>query len=263
MTAAEPGAVDRLLDELFDELAGSGAAVRRALTEAEDHLAAAVADAMARGLTRAEAEAEAVSRFGAARPFATRLRTVYQGPAATLRQTIAGAGLVVAVGLLAVGLSGLVAEALGRAFGPAFVAGDAADVTYTAQRCTDFFEYFPDAGTCAQAAALHHWGEVVEYRVAAGVLGLLALLGWWSARRTLWRGPAWRPSAPVVGIVLVALFGVSGLGLIGLSSLQIVFGQTAGTGADLSAGVVAMGLALVVGVRLMPRTAPRMHHPGS
>jgi hypothetical protein len=45
----------------------------------------------------------------------------------------------------------------------------------TPQRCAEFLEYFPNAGGCEQAAALHHWGEVVEYRVAVGVLGLLVL----------------------------------------------------------------------------------------
>jgi hypothetical protein len=42
-------------------------------------------------------------------------------------------------------------------------------MTYTSQRCAEFLEYFPNAGGCEQAAALHHWGEVVEYRVAVGV----------------------------------------------------------------------------------------------
>ncbi len=44
------GPVDAYLDELFDRLAGTGAAGWRALTEAQDHLAAAAADERQRGL---------------------------------------------------------------------------------------------------------------------------------------------------------------------------------------------------------------------
>jgi hypothetical protein len=80
-----------------------------------------------------------------------------------------------AVGLVAIGASGLVAELLGRLFGAGFVAGDLPGVTYTGQRCAQYLEYFPNAGGCEQAATLHHWGEVVEYRVAVGVVGAFVL----------------------------------------------------------------------------------------
>jgi hypothetical protein len=68
-------------------------------------------------------------------------------------------------------------------------------------------EYFPDAGGCARAAVLHHWGEVVEYRVAVGVLGLpvLGAAMLWRRRRRgrqprYWASsptgspPRWRPA---------------------------------------------------------------------
>ena len=56
--------IERYLDELFDQLAGTSAAGRRALMEAEYHLRAAAADAITRGLPEDQAEHEAVSRFG-------------------------------------------------------------------------------------------------------------------------------------------------------------------------------------------------------
>ena len=56
--------IEWYLDELFDQLAGTGAAGRRALKEAEYHLRATAADAMTRGLPEDQAEHEAVSRFG-------------------------------------------------------------------------------------------------------------------------------------------------------------------------------------------------------
>jgi hypothetical protein len=56
--------IEWYLDELFDQLAGTGAAGRRALMEAEYHLRTTAADAMARGLPEDQAGHEAVSRFG-------------------------------------------------------------------------------------------------------------------------------------------------------------------------------------------------------
>jgi len=56
--------IERYLDELFDQLAGTGAAGRRALLEAEYHLRAVAADAITRGLSQDQAEHEAVGRFG-------------------------------------------------------------------------------------------------------------------------------------------------------------------------------------------------------
>jgi hypothetical protein len=43
--------------------------------------------------------------------------------------------LLGAVGLVAIGASGPLAELLGRLFGPAFVAGDLPGMTYTAAVC--------------------------------------------------------------------------------------------------------------------------------
>ncbi len=56
--------VDQYLDRLFDRLSGTGAAGRRALAEAEDHLRLAAADGEAAGMATEQAEAEAVRRFG-------------------------------------------------------------------------------------------------------------------------------------------------------------------------------------------------------
>ena len=71
--------IEWYLDELFNQLAGTGAAGRRALMEAEYHLRATAADATARGLPEDQAEHEAVSRFGPAALMARKLRSA-QGP---------------------------------------------------------------------------------------------------------------------------------------------------------------------------------------
>ena len=71
--------IEWYLDELFDQLAGTGAAGRRALMEAEYHLRTAAAGAMARGLPEDQAEHEAVSRFGPSALVARKMRSA-QGP---------------------------------------------------------------------------------------------------------------------------------------------------------------------------------------
>jgi len=69
--------IERYLDELFDRLAGQGAAGRRALAEAEDHLRAAAADAVASGLPADQAEHDAVTRFGSPAMVARRMRSAH------------------------------------------------------------------------------------------------------------------------------------------------------------------------------------------
>jgi hypothetical protein len=238
--------VERLLDDLFDRLAGSGSAGRRALAEAEDHLRSSVDEGLARGLDQNQAEEQAVRRFGSPARIAGELRLAHQGIGALLRGAFVGAWLIGAVALIAIGLSGLLNEAFGRIFGPGFVAGDRSGVTYTPDRCADYFEYDPTAASCGDAAAFHHWGEVVEGRVAVGVLGLLALGAWGIARRLILRGPNWSVPTGYVAAVLAAMFGAAGVLLTGVSVMSIAFGERSGVGVNLSDGLVAALAALVV-----------------
>jgi hypothetical protein len=125
-------------------------------------------------------------------------------------------------------------------------------VTYTTQRCAEYLEYFPDAGSCAQAAALHHWGEVVEYRVAVGVLGLLVLGGF-----LLWRRRPDQQDPRYLGVlpdgfsatVATSLYGVAAAALALLSLDAFLVGGD-GTGQWLSAAIVAAAMAAVHGVSL-------------
>src|SRR5215217_2487440 len=142
--------IEGYLDRLLGHLRGSAHDVRRILAETEEHLRDATAELVAAGAGEEEAERRAIERFGdpraVARRFSARLAPV---PPAAVAAELAGT-----------------AELLGRLYGPGFVAGDLPGVTYTRERCAEFLEYFPHAGGCEQAATLHHWGEVVEYRVA-------------------------------------------------------------------------------------------------
>ena len=86
--------IECYLDELSGQLAGTGAAGRRALMEAEYHLRATAADAKARGLPEDQAGHEAVSRFG---------------PPALVARTLRSAGRLnraVSTGWLLAGLAG-------------------------------------------------------------------------------------------------------------------------------------------------------------
>ena len=176
--------IEDYLDRLLMQLRGSTKDVRRILSETEEHLRDATSEMMAAGASQEEAQRRAIARFGdpwtVARRFSSRLSPVPSW--AVLAELVRTATLLGAVALIAIGASGAIAELFGRLFGASFVAGDLPGVTYTPERCADFLEYFPRAGTCARAAALHHWGEVVEYRVAAGMLGLFVLAGY-----VLWR----------------------------------------------------------------------------
>lgn len=238
--------IDAYLDELFDRLAGTGAAGRRALAEAEDHLRAASDEAVVAGADPDAAEKAAVARFGPASRVAAGLQVVHNGPAALVRQAFVGCWLVGGLTFLAIGLSGAIAYAFGRLFGIVFVSGDVSGITYTPGRCADFAEYHPEAATCAAAAAAHHFDEVVGYRGTAGVLGALALLALWLARRYTPLGTSrWTPPRGTLVTVVIALFGLAAGVTLGPPVMAAAFGAgTDGLGAQLSAGLVSAVVAL-------------------
>jgi hypothetical protein len=258
--------IEGYLDQLLGHLRGSTHDVRRILAEAEEHLRDAAAELVAAGVSEEEAQRRAIERFGnppaVARRFSARLAPVPPAAvAAELARSVVSLG---GVALVAIGASGLLAELLGRLLGPGFVAGDLPGMTYTPQRCAEFLEYFPDAGGCEQAAALHHWGEVVEYRVAVGVLGLLVLGGF-----LLWRrGQGGRPPE-YLGVLpdgfaataATSLYGVATavLALEGLEALLVAGGD--GAGQWLSGAVVALAMAVLYGVSLYRTVLARGARP--
>ena len=225
--------IEGYLDRLLGHLRGSAHDVRRILAETEEHLRDATAELVAAGAGEEEAQRRAIERFGdpraVARRFSARLAPVPS--TAVVAELGTTAVLLGGVGLVAIGVSGLVAELLGRLFGPGFVAGDLPGVTYTPERCAEFLEYFPDAGGCEQAAAIHHWGEVVEYRVAAGVLGLLVLGAFLLWRRRA-RPPQYLGVLPdgFAATVATSLYGLAAavLAVESLDALLVAGGDGAG-----------------------------------
>ena len=255
--SADP--VEGYLDRLLGHLRGSAHDVRRILSEAEEHLRDATVELVAAGASEEQAQRRAVERFGSPRTVARRFSACLAPvpPAA-----VAGELARVAVVL---GGVGLVAELLGRLFGAGFVAGALPGVTYIPARCAEFLEYFPDAGGCAQAAALHHWGEVVEYRAAVGVVGAFVLGGF-----LLWRRRADRQDPRYLGVlpdgfaatVATSLYGAIAAALAVLSLDAFLVGGGDGTGQWLSGAIVAVAMAAVYGVSLY-RTVLTRARPGA
>jgi hypothetical protein len=156
----QPDLIDAYLDALLRVLRVDRGRVCRILAEVEGHLRQAVAEEEATGLSPVEAQRRAIDRFGTpgtvARRFAAEEGRLL--PPSLLLQLVVSLGLLAGIGLAAIGVSGLLAAGMGAAFSQAFVAGDAPGVTYTPDRCADFFEYHTEAGECAAAVA-HHFDE--------------------------------------------------------------------------------------------------------
>ena len=238
----ELGPIDAYLDRLASELRGDGRCTRRILLEAEDHLRETARQLGGEGRSWREAEQRAIDRFGSPRTVARRF-AAEAGDASLPRlgaELALALGLLFGIGMSAIGASGLVAGAFGAAFGKSFVAGDSNGVTYVPARCADFLEYYPRAGSCEAAATAHHFDEVVRYRLAAGVLGLLTLGGWWLLQRTAMRRRSGLLSDSFSATIGAALFGLAATGLLGMSSMQLLFGQAAGAGGLLSGGLIAL-----------------------
>jgi vacuolar-type H+-ATPase subunit H len=249
MSAPGSGTVEQYLDELYGRLRCAPRDARRILAEAEDHLREAVTDGLAAGLTQAEAEEQAVSSFGSVRAVVrahdARLRRL--PTLAVLRDVFMAAWRLGAIGLVAVGVSGLVAGVMNAAFGRGFVGGTPGATRYSAADCHHWLSIWTHAHSCAQAAVLENSSDAVSLRLAAGVVGLAALACYHLARR---RSRDLLPDtfSPTVAMTL---FGAAGLVLAGMSVDHTVLGMRSGLGTGAGAGFYASGaiVALVLAMR--------------
>jgi hypothetical protein len=240
--------IEDYLDQLYARLRCGPRAARRILAEAEDHLREAVTDGLAAGLTQAEAQEQAVSGFGSVRAVVrahdARLRRL--PTVAVLRDVILAAWRLGAIGLVAVGASGVIAWLMNAAFGRAFVGGAPGAVRYPVADCQRWLSLWPHAHSCAQALMLENSSDAVSLRLAAGVLGVAALATYHLARR---RSRDLLPDS-FTPTVAMTLFGAAGLGLAVISvdgtaaGLRSSLGPPAGAGFYASGAIVALVLAL-------------------
>jgi HAAS len=247
--------IEAYLDRLVERLRGPGDHVRRALAESEDHLRHSQAEGVEHGLGDAEAAQIAIDRFGDVDQVAMRYNTdrVLASPFQVALQVLLALALTGSIMLVAIGFSGVVAGVGGAAFGHEFIAGDRPGVTYTEERCDEYRSLYPEAPTCEQAALSDHYDEVVYSRIAAGVLGLVVLGGWWAVRWLIGErlGPSVIPTS-FVPTALTALFAAAAAVLGGVGFLDWLFaGSDSGAGNFLSGGIVSAVAFLAFGAWLV------------
>jgi MYXO-CTERM domain-containing protein len=209
--------IDDYLDELLRRTRADARTTRRLLDEAADHLHATAADLHAGGMPRQDAELEAVRRFGPVAPIA----------AAELRQSVVGlavetlrAALFLAgCGLVAVGVSGLVALAMNVWAGRSLVGGQTV---------------FPGHGASVAETA----DDAVVLRVIAGLVGLFLLLGYVAWQRRA--GVARFLPAGMVDALGAAAFAAATFGLAIACTDQAAQTGAAGVGFPLSGALVAL-----------------------
>ena len=97
--------IEDVLDELMRRTRADARTKRRLLDEAGDHLYATAAELQAGGMSRQEAETEAVRRFGPVTPIVR--ATVRRSRVALVFETVRAALFLGGCGLVAVGISGL------------------------------------------------------------------------------------------------------------------------------------------------------------
>lgn len=240
------GAVDIYLDRLFDLLAGTGARGRRALAEAEAHLAESVEMLVRQGRSPEDAAREAIARFGP--PESVARAVINDGLPfwALVQRIVATAWMLGSIGLMSIGLSGGLNWLIGAEFGPGALAPDAPAQTYSAARCAVLLDAYPQAGSCRAASVLHHSEELVYRPIAGGVFGLVLLTLFFAARRSpRLRGLTVLPPSGIVTLTGVTAFGGAAgvLALVAFQRLQI--DQTWGIGADFTRATAALLAALV------------------
>jgi hypothetical protein len=214
------------LDELLRRTHADARTTRRLLDEAGDHLHATAAELCSAGMSRQEAETEAVRRFGSVTPIvqATHRQSLF----ALVLETVRAALFLGGCGLVAVGISGLVALVMNVVAGRSFVGGQSVFVG-------------------AQASVRETADDAVVLRVLAGLVGLVVLVGYYVWRRNSRVAPLL--PAGLIDALGAAAFAAGTVALAFVSADQARLTGPPGVGFALSGAVVAFPAAVYFCVR--------------
>jgi hypothetical protein len=231
--------IEDYLDELLSRLRLPPRATRRLLAETEDHLLQAAEQAERAGASPVAAEREAVARFGTPAQVAAEASAARRPDARAALGVVAWSGLMLSgVGLVAVGLSGILAALFNVVAGRRFVGGLPQS---SASACHHFLALHPAAPNCAAAAILENSSDAVALRLLAGMLGLLLVGAAWWARRYLTTDPSFRRILAAATTAVAALgFSIATVVLLGMSIDTAVHHGSRGVGWYLSGGIVSL-----------------------
>jgi hypothetical protein len=243
--------IERYLDELFVELrASQPREARSLLAETEEHLRDMADAAQRNGLDAAAAAQHAVDAYGDPVIIAAADRRRTTTP--LLVRVGLSAWQMGAVGAIVIGLSGALAglvHALGAS--DRILATDTTAHLSPAD-CVRWQSLYPGARSCAQAALRDWAAETIVYRVAVGILGIMALVALALIRRRSVRVRLARPLPSVVSDAIATVaFGTAGVCLAGLGIDAVIVRSGNGVGGWLTAAPFALAAAVFYGLRLI------------
>lgn len=227
--------IEDYLDELLRRTHADPRTTRQLLDEANDHLFTTASELQGNGVTRIDAETEAVRRLG---PVTGLARGSWRRSfGAMILETLRAATLLGGWGLVAVGLSGVLAALMTTIAGHSFVG--AATVLGT------------DGHTITETA-----NDAVSLRIFAGLVGLLVLTGHAVLRRRPPRRPTVLPRG-LIDTLGAAAFAAATAVLAGASLAQaMTSGATHGVGFFLSGALIALAAAIAFCTRATQALLP-------
>ncbi|MFI7075247.1 MULTISPECIES: permease prefix domain 1-containing protein [Micromonospora] len=264
MSAVPPGEgpVEEYLDELFDKLAGTGAAGRRILAEAESHLLAAVENGLDRGLDQQAAEGDAVRRFGSAAALARQVPVPVASAGASLRRLVVGAWAAIGLTSVWYGASGVLTWLLGWPWVRLLIATDrfggqpnmcqrpwvpSKPVVDCATQYRDQLYLIPVGADEVRDRLF------VVFAIGGGVLLVMLKV----LRRTSALGtPAWTPRPTPALLAVTLSFSATALVLLSYGAMGVLASAQDWSLSYLVSGLLAAGTAVTAGKRIRRAPAP-------